>query len=85
MVSFCLGQEGDLGGGAARRSPRSSIITCMCQHVRWPFKREGPGFGEPEKSWASWKEGKDGRVQVPAHRVWGTGGADCGDGAAGGR
>ncbi|XP_035882623.1 RPE-retinal G protein-coupled receptor isoform X1 [Phyllostomus discolor] len=57
----------------------------MCQHVRWPFKREEPGFGKPEKSWASWKEGKDGRVQDPAHRVWGTGGAGCGDGAAGGR
>ncbi|XP_066099749.1 RPE-retinal G protein-coupled receptor isoform X3 [Saccopteryx bilineata] len=58
----------------------------MCKHVRWPFKSEGPGFGSQRRGERDvWEEGKDGRVQVPAQRIWGTGGAGCGDSAAGGR
>lgn len=64
----------------------SSIITCMCQHVEWPFITEAPGLGEPEKSWVSGEKGREnGRVRDPAHRLRGVGGPGSGNGAAGGR
>lgn len=34
-----LGQEDDVGAGqATERRPGPSIISCMCLHMRWPFK-----------------------------------------------
>uniref|UniRef100_A0ABI7WI82 Retinal G protein coupled receptor n=1 Tax=Felis catus TaxID=9685 RepID=A0ABI7WI82_FELCA len=85
MGSFFWGQKHSLGQGAARRSPRSSIVTCLCQHVKWPFKRWSLVLVRQRRARLAGRRAEHGRIWVLAHRLRGAGGAGCGDGAAGRR